>query len=347
MTSDPASTECLPPHLQRLATTVAASDGYATVSVAASTLAVGLNLTQILVVALFACSWKSAYYFALCFCGLLSATALQWHVVSVRMPQAASCGAVPSALSIAVLVGYTAHSTAPIIHYCIADTWPRAFVSRARNRGLCILLSGFAWCETALLAVAVLSDWPSLPPVHKTSLLHPDRHEASTKDEMWDSVCALPHLWSSTFFVFVSILYFLHILLDLVILADMTIANRKQERSMEHESTEQYRVCGDLRPLWTKFFLLILGTSPFVATMLYQSSGPLDARCTLFRDSLPAWTLVSTVMLGIALPLVHVFSDEVVAGGSVHVLRKVFCCACRRGARVMPEPDRVPCHQRF
>ncbi|XP_064456398.1 uncharacterized protein LOC135367180 [Ornithodoros turicata] len=345
MGNDPEASACLPPYIQQLATAISSSDGYAVISIAAATLAVGLNLIQAVVVMLFACTWKSAYYIALCFCGLLSAVALVWHVVAIRLPHTEGCGAVPSALSIAVLVGYTAHMTAPIIHHCIADTWPRAFASHSRNRGICVLLNGFAWCETALLAAAVLSDWPSVPPTPRATSL--GGNILTQRESAWEDACALPRFWSSTFSVFVSVLYFLHVLLDLVILADMTLADGKQRQYSECDSVYEYRVRGDLRQLWTKFFLLILGTSPFVATMLYQAAGPFGAHCTLFKELLPVWTLISSVMLGVALPLVHVFSDEVVAGGSIMVLRRLFCCTCSRRSRVGPQPDRVPCHQRF
>lgn len=345
MGNDPETSTCLPPYIQQLATTISSSDVYAVLSVAAATLAVGLNLIQAIVVVLFACSWKSAYYIALCFCGLLSAVALVWHVVAIRLPHTEGCGAIPSALSIAVLVGYTAHMTAPIIHHCIADTWPRAFASHSRNRGICVLLNGFAWCETALLAAAVLSDWPSAPVTTEEATAFSSIVTVPTRED----ACALPRFWSSTFSVFVSVLYFLHVLLDLVILADMTLSNKNSATPyLECESIYEYRARNDLRQLWTKFFLLMLGTSPFVATMLYQAAGPFGAHCALFKELLPVWTLIISVMLSVALPLVHVFNDEVVAGGSIMVLRRMLCCTCSsRRSRVGPQPDQILCHQRF
>lgn len=346
-----AAVPCPAGDLHRYAALASNSDAFVVLSAAAATLALGLNLTQALVVLCVARSWKSAYHLALSLCGLLAAAALLWHVVALRLPQStSSCGAGPSALSVAVLVGYVAHVTAPVVHRCIADTWPRSFSGRARNRGLCVLLSGFAWCETVLLAVPVLSDWPS-----------PTRARDGTK-----APCAIPRLWSSAFSTFVCALYTLHVVVDLVVLVDLSAASSSGKRNArrgppaspdahaaaqedgnnnnrddEDEDSVNPRNRVDLAPLWSKFALLLLGTLPLVTTMAYHMVTLPEASCPTFRDSLPLWTLLCTVVLGVVLPLVNVCSDPVVAGGSVHVLRKFWCCcrACSgRGRRVAPSP---------
>lgn len=332
---------CPADQLHRFAALASGSDAFIVLSAATATLALGLNLTQALVVLCVARSWKCAYHLALSLCGLLAASALLWHLVALRMPETAGCGAIPSALSVAVLVGYVAHVTAPVVHRCIADTWPRAFSGRARNRGLCALLSGFAWCETVLLAVTVLSDWPSAP--------------SARRSLKGDPTCSIPKMWSTAFSTFVCALYTLHIVVDLVVLVDMTAASGKRalrqpptaDLTLDDEDGDLPRSRVDLAPLWSKFALLLLGTLPLVTTMFYQMLTPPQAGCPTFRDSLPLWTLLCTVVLGIVLPLVNVCSDRVVAGGSVHVLRNLCCCCyvCWVRKRVGPTPDGMisPC----
>ncbi|KAH9371181.1 hypothetical protein HPB48_005651 [Haemaphysalis longicornis] len=262
--------------------------------------------------------------------------------------------AAPSALSVALLVGYVAHVTAPVVHRCVADTWPGAFAGHARNRALCALLSGFAWCETVLLAVTVLSDWPSgssPQPAGSSSPADP---------------CSLPHQWSSAFSTFVCALYTLHVVVDLAVLLDMTASDSKRARSMPQplptiaaatESCHRPAIGEDeddffgegparnrvgLATLWCKFALLLLGTLPLVVIMFYHmvalapTPPPAGAPpCPTFRDTLPVWTLLCTVLLGVTMPLVNLYADPVVSAGSLYLIRGL-CCSLRRHRRVTP-----------
>ncbi|KAK8780251.1 hypothetical protein V5799_018408 [Amblyomma americanum] len=341
--------------LTDLAATINHSDAFVVLSAAAAVLALGANLTQALVILCLAWrSWKCAYHLALSLCGLLSAAALLWHLVALRLPEhsRAGCGAAPSALSVALLVGYVAHVTAPIVHRCVADTWPRAFAGHARNRGLCVLLSGFAWCETGLLAVTVLSDWPS---------------GGGGGDESADA-CSLPHVWSSAFSTFVCALYAFHIVVDLAVLVDMTASAARKARAAppqplptiaaaadscrradddddfpgDDDGASSALSRADLVALWTKFALLVAGTLPFIGFMFYLMvalpptvSSSAGRSCPSFRDALPLWTLLCTLLLGFTLPMVNACCDPVVAEGSVYIVR-VLCCSPRQHRRVAP-----------
>ncbi|KAL3216873.1 hypothetical protein MRX96_032748 [Rhipicephalus microplus] len=337
------------------------SDVFVVLSAAAAVLAFGINMTQALVIlCLVWRSWKCAYHLALALCGLLSAAALLWHVVALRLPDdhgaRDGCGAIPSALSVALLIGYVAHVTAPVVHRCVADTWPRAFAGHARNRGLCVLLSGFAWCETVLLAVTVLSDWPSA-----------SQQRGATSAAGAD-LCTLPQPWSSAFSTFVCALFALHVVVDLAVLIDMTASAMRKSRAVaapqplptiaaaadsacrrgaEVDDDDDFFGEGggsslnrvDLGPLWCRFVLLLLGTLPMIAVMFFHMvSLPPSASpnsCPSFRDVLPLWTLLCTIVLGVALPVGSVSSDPVVAEGSVHIIR-ILCCFLRRKRRVAP-----------
>ncbi|XP_050043801.1 uncharacterized protein [Dermacentor andersoni] len=359
-----ASEGCPAGRLHGYAAALNQSDAFVVLSAAAAVLAFGINLTQALVIlCLVWRSWKCAYHLALSFCGLLSAAALLWHVVALRMPDdrggwRAGCGAIPSALSVALLVGYVAHVTAPVVHRCVADTWPRAFAGHARNRGLCVLLSGFAWCETVLLAVTVISDWPS-----------GSQQQQAPASAGGADVCALPHPWSSAFSTFVCALYALHVVVDLAVLVDMTAAAMRKSRAAaapqplptiaaaadsacrradDDDDDDFFGEGGcsslnrvDLGPLWCRFVLLLVGTLPMIGVMFYHmislppTSSTGGRSCPSFRDVLPLWTLLCTVVLGVALPVGSVSSDPVVAEGSVHIIR-LLCCFLRRKRRVAP-----------
>ncbi|KAH7966584.1 hypothetical protein HPB49_017888 [Dermacentor silvarum] len=333
------ASECPAGRLHGYAAMLNQSDVFVVLSAAAAVLAFGINLTQALVIlCLVWRSWKCAYHLALSLCGLLSAAALLWHVVALRMPDdhggwRAGCGAIPSALSVALLIGYVAHVTAPVVHRCVADTWPRAFTGHARNRGLCVLLSGFA-CRR--------------------------RPQQGGAD-----VCTLPHPWSSAFSTFVCALYALHVVVDLAVLVDMTAAAMRKSRAVaapqplptiaaaadsacrraaadddddffgEGGCSSLNRV--DLGPLWSRFVLLLVGTLPMIGIMFYHmislppSSSSGGRACPSFRDVLPLWTLLCTVVLGVALPVGSVSSDPVVAEGSVHIIRLLCCFSGGRG----------------
>lgn len=348
------STDCPAGRLHAFTAALSESDAFVVLSGAAAVLAAGVNLTQALVIMCLAWrSWKCAYHLALSLCGLLSAVTLLWHAVALRLPDG-GCGAAPSALSVALLVGYVAHVTAPVVHRCVADTWPGAFAGHARNRALCALLSGFAWCETVLLAVTVLSDWPSgssPQPAGSSSPADP---------------CSLPHQWSSAFSTFVCALYTLHVVVDLAVLLDMTASDSKRARSMPQplptiaaatESCHRPAIGEDeddffgegparnrvgLVTLWCKFALLLLGTLPLVVIMFYHmvalapTPPPAGAPpCPTFRDTLPVWTLLCTVLLGVTMPLVNLYADPVVSAGSLYLIRGL-CCSLRRHRRVTP-----------
>lgn len=350
------SPDCPAGRLHAFAAALSESNAFVVLSGAAAVLAAGLNLTQALVIMCLAWrSWKCAYHLALSLCGLLSAVTLLWHAVALRLPDA-GCGAAPSALSVALLVGYVAHVTAPVVHRCVADTWPGAFAGHARNRALCALLSGFAWCETVLLAVTVLSDWPSGAP----------QPAAAGGSSAPADPCSLPHRWSSAFSTFVCALYTLHVVVDLAVLIDITAADSKRrargtpqplptiaaatescrreaigedEDDFFGEGPARNRV--DLATLWGKFLLLLLGTLPLIVIMFQHmvvlapapSSG--SPPCPTFRDTLPVWTLLCTVLLGVTMPLVNVYADPIVSAGSLYLIRGL-CCSLRRRRRVTP-----------